>query len=246
MLHVSLRKIGVAVLVVAVTIAVAFILGTQAGNKVAEWQYRENRDKTTKLMLSDMRTLEIGDKLPDHTFEDLEGAEIRLSDLVSGRTIICFFEIGCGTCIVELEAMQAALEDSLRRHVVLISPDDRLDLREARAAYDIQAPILWDQHSFYAQNLKIPARPFNVVIDSSLTIEWIIAGKLSESELRKFLQNYISVAQGRLYKSERSIDYETETTFYRGGSFRGSVCSCLGFHAGGEFGPRIRTVLHRL
>lgn len=189
MASVNLKKTGVAALVLAVVIAIAAILGTEAGNFYNERRYLESRDNSTTSMLSEMQTLEIGGKLVDHTFENLEGDDVRLSDLITDRTIVCFFDVDCGGCLFELEEMQTALADSLRRHVILISRDDRVKLQEARAAYNIKAPILWDQDAFYARNLKIQVRPFNVMIDSTLTIRKIVAGKLTGSEFREFMTN---------------------------------------------------------
>lgn len=185
----NFKKMGVAVLVFAVVIAGAIVLGTQAGNFYSERRSLERRDQSTTSMLSEMQTLEIGGKLTDHTFENLEGDDVRLSDLVTGRTIVCFFDIDCGGCLLELEEMQAALDDSLRRHVILISHDDRVDLMEARAVYNIEAVILWDQDAFYSRNMKVQVRPFNVVVDSALTIRKIVAGKLTGSEFREFMSD---------------------------------------------------------
>lgn len=187
MASVNLKKIGVAILVFAAVIAVAVIVGTEAGNFYNERRAIEQRDDLTAAKLRQMQTLEIGGKLQDHTFENLEGEDVRLSDLITNRTIVCFFDIACGACLMELEEMQAALGDSLRRHVILISHDDRVDLQEARRAYNIEAPILWDQDSFYALNLKITTRPFNVMIDSTLTIREIVIGMLNGSEFRKYM-----------------------------------------------------------
>lgn len=185
----NLKKAGVAVLVLVGVVAVAVILGTEAGNFYSERRSIENRDKSTELMLSQMQTLQIGGKLRDHIFENLEGDEVRLSDLITDRTIVCFFDVDCGSCLYELKEMQSALEDSLHGRVILISHDDRLNLREARAAYDIRVPILWDQNSSYAQNLKIQVRPFNVVVDSTLTIRWIVMGQLTDSEFRDVMSD---------------------------------------------------------
>jgi peroxiredoxin len=134
-----------------------------------------------------MRTLEIGGKLEDHTFENLDGTDLRLSDMITDRTIICFFSVDCGSCFFELEEMQATLKGSLHNHVILISHDDRVSLQKARTAYNIESPILWDQNGFYARNLNIQVRPFNVMIDSTLTIRKIVAGKLNGSEFHEFI-----------------------------------------------------------
>jgi len=189
MVYIQLKKASVAILVFAVVIAVAIILGTEAGDFINKRRYLQNREKSTATKLAQMQTLEIGGKLPDHVFEDLEGNEIRLSDLIADRTVVCFFDIGCGGCLLELEEMQSALEDSLHRRFILISHDDRVDLQEARDDYSIKAPILWDQNSFYARNLKIASRPFNVGVDSTLTIGWIVIGKMSRDELREIISD---------------------------------------------------------
>lgn len=189
MARANLKKVGMAALVLAVVIAGAFILGTEAGNIVNERRYVDSRDHSTASMLSQMQTLEIGGKLPDHTFENLDGTDVRLSDLITGRTIVCFFDVDCGGCLFELEAMQTALADSLRRHVILISHDDRIDLQEARDTYNIEALILWDQDAFYARKHKINSRPFNVMVDSTLTIRRIVIGMLTGSEFRDFMSD---------------------------------------------------------
>lgn len=189
MANVDSRKIGVALLVFAAVITVAVIIGTEAGNFYNERAAKQSRDNFTIRKLAQMQTLEVGGKLPDHTFENLEGADVRLSDLVTDRAIVCFFDVSCGSCLVELEQMQIALADSLRRRIILISKDDRVDLQEARTAYNINAPILWDQDNFYAHNLEINNRPFNVMIDSTLTIKKIVVGVMEGSEFSDFMSD---------------------------------------------------------
>ncbi|MDH3891729.1 MAG: peroxiredoxin family protein [candidate division Zixibacteria bacterium] len=189
MASLDFKKIGVAVLIFAAVITVAVIVGVEAGNFYNERAAKQSRSDFTEYKLAQMQTLGVGGKLQDHTFENLEGADVRLSDLVTDRAIVLFFDVACGSCLVELEQMQTALADSLRRRIILISHDDRVDLQEARTAYNIDAHILWDQDNFYAHNLEINNRPFNVMIDSTLTIKKIVVGVMEGSEFSDFMSD---------------------------------------------------------
>lgn len=163
--------------------AFAVVLGTQAGKMYANWDNQRKLAQTTRVVVDLMETIDIGDTLPDHVFEDLERNPVRLSDLIKGRTLVTFISPNCPSCEFQIEDFSRALNtDQQKNGYIFISPHNPRYLEELQDKYNLEAPILYDHRSKYWSMLSINTTPFNVQIGQDMILEEIFAGPLSEDE----------------------------------------------------------------
>ncbi|MFH1686197.1 MAG: redoxin domain-containing protein [bacterium] len=183
-----MKRFLVGAVAVVVTAVVAAGLGVVGAKAWRSYRFDAVRAEQTQKTLDHMGTIEIGGRLPDNDFEDLEGNRVRLSTLVREGAVLSFFRSNCGHCLDELDSLRSITRDSADfSRVILISHEDRLDLKQAAADLDIRCPILWDRDNAYAGKLRVTTQPFNVVVDSSLTIIEVLAGAMMPKDFERLL-----------------------------------------------------------
>lgn len=177
------------VAVVLFTVALAYVLGSQTGNLLADKKERDARfvrTLQTEELLDRMGTIQVGNTLPDHTFQGLDRQFYRLSSLMQDHTLISVFDYHCDNCLAELEQYKKAVHDSGQaKHIILISGSNPLQLIELRDTYNIPFTILYDEDRMFLTNHNITTFPFNIVVNGSMQIEQIAAGSLIEDEIRQ-------------------------------------------------------------
>lgn len=167
-------------------ISVAYVLGTQAAGLLDEWelnrnadQYRSKAIEQTSATLRRMGTINVGDTLPNFSFEDIDGNLHRLSELVTDHTLITYIKPDCDACLIKLERLRNAangLDDY--EHVLLISSANPLHLQRLRDDYGLESLMLYDEESLFSKTLKIQSFPFNLIVDRSRVIRTIHASVL--------------------------------------------------------------------
>ena len=180
----NLRKVSIAVSVFAITLATAWLLGTQAGNLVTESKtrdYKERRHTQTKQVLEQMGTIKVGDRLPNYALEDLNGRIWQLSELIDDKAIISFYKPDCGACEQQLDEFRESGLDPSK--LILISADNPLHLKALAQADGIESVILYDENRAVSEALGITISPFNIVLNHSLVIKRIEAGSMRANEL---------------------------------------------------------------
>ena len=81
------RKVIIAVSLILV-IAVAYIFGVEAGQFIKsskESGYKSLRAKETPIILKKMNSVNIGDKLPNYYFYDIDGNFVELKQIIQSR-----------------------------------------------------------------------------------------------------------------------------------------------------------------
>lgn len=73
--------------------------------------------------------------------------------------------------------------------VILVSPSTPEFVNEAQKELGTAFPVLYDTLDRYRTELKIASYPFNILVDSDLTIKRIVVGALTTSECRTTLNN---------------------------------------------------------
>jgi peroxiredoxin len=185
----KIQTIAKGAAVVLVTVALAYVLGSQTGNLLADRRERDARfvrTQQTEELLDQMGTIQVGNTLPDHTFQGLDRQYHRLSDLLQDHTLISIFDYHCDNCLKELQQYMKVVRDSNQaKHIVLISGSNPLQLIELRDTYSIPFRILYDEDAMFLTNHNITTFPFNIVVNRSMQIEQIAAGSLMEDEIRQ-------------------------------------------------------------
>lgn len=178
-------------LIWVIVIGAGLLVGGFGGSHVAktvraiqsERQGRE-RLQVQESVLKQMGTLNVGDTLQDHVFEDLNLQPVRLSSIVSTPTIISVFDPGCDACLEELATYQQILSPAaLKRNVIFISGSNPRYMAELVASTGLVSHVLYDHHSAWLGSYRILTFPFNLVRDSDLVVRRIIVGQLEEDDL---------------------------------------------------------------
>lgn len=172
-----------------VVIGLASILGVLAGNMVESFKRQAQREEATQGILEHMQSINVGDTIPDYQFENLDNQQVRLSELISERTVLVFFDPYCHHCLVQLDSMELALGDSWAgEYIILISAAKLQDLQAVRDERNIRSWILWDRGDAYADMLNVFTKPFNIAIDADMVIHDIVAGPLTVSDIQRLVK----------------------------------------------------------
>ncbi len=146
--------------------------------------YQRSRAEMTRTRLANAGAVNIGDTLIDHVFEDLNQNRVRLSDLVSGVTLISVVAPTCGSCSDQILLIsQLASNGPESGLFVFISSANPRYLQEMQAETGLSSPLLYDHRKEWITNYQITDFPFNIIVDENLVIQDIILGGILEQEL---------------------------------------------------------------
>jgi len=151
-------------------------------------ELKQSRREYTEGLLRSMNTIAVGDRLPDHQFQDLEGRLQTLSDLTGDSTLVILFHPSCHFCDDELDALGDAVSDpSHHQRFLLASPGDIVEIVEKKEQFGIQSLVLHDQDGEYLTELGVSSFPFNIVVRRDGVIQDIVAGGLDAEDLAHFV-----------------------------------------------------------
>lgn len=182
------RKVIIAVSLILV-IAVAYIFGVEAGQFIKsskESGYKSLRAKETPIILKKMNSVNIGDKLPNYYFYDIDGNFVELKQIINSKTLFVFFSHDCSACMDELELLNKMTSDSLvSLKLVLISDSNPFDLMRLKKHMGLPFQIIYDHGRIYNAVTRVASTPFNFIVNSDLSIEAIYPGQLFETDIQQ-------------------------------------------------------------
>ncbi len=143
----------------------------------------------TSAVVTQMGTIDVGDILPDHIFEDLSRNPVSLSSALPTGGLVSFISPTCASCEEQLTEFSASVAENeqVGRFVFISGQNPRL-LEEVRDKHNLRAPILYDHHQVYWKQMNINSFPLNVFVDDKMVITDMIVGPLSAAEFSRFLQ----------------------------------------------------------
>jgi len=152
---------------------------------------RERSTRATQEILENMGTVAVGDTLPNHAFEDIDGNVIRLLDLVDKYAVICYVMLDCEACLEEiyLTANAAGTPDE-QRHFIFISDGNAVHFQRIRAKTESASRFLFDQGGRFREALQLYSFPFNIMVDDDLTIRVLRSGILSVGDVRMYARDF--------------------------------------------------------
>ncbi len=194
--YISVSKYLLAtVIVILVGYFSALKVGAYINNKRLEQKQQAVEQKKkdfTDALLAHMQSLNIGDTLPDHRFEDLYRRPVYLSSLVQGQTILIFFDPYCENCNEEMNTVNRTLSTTREYECfIFISGGNPRLIEEMPALSELKSPVLYDHNREYINRFKIFTFPFNVVIDKNLVIQEIYGETLTPDEIKRIIKNHI-------------------------------------------------------
>lgn len=173
----------------------ALKVGAYINNKRLEQKQQAVEQKKkdfTEALLDHMQSLNIGDTLPDHRFEDLYRRPVYLSSLVRGQTILIFFDPYCENCNEEMNTVNRAVSTTREyEYFIFISGGNPRLIEEMPALAELKSPVLYDHNREYINRFKIFTFPFNVVIDKNLVVREVYGETLTPDEINRIIKNHI-------------------------------------------------------
>ena len=155
-----------------------FLRGQQEADRL------EVRKRMTDQILNKMKTLEVGNTLRDHMFEDLEENKVPLSSMIHGNTMISIISPSCPSCIDELNQLKHTVHDSSDfKYFVFISSGNPRFLRDVRDSTNVPSLFLYDHRAEYLSIYNITTYPFNITVDSNLVVRNITSGAFLDDEI---------------------------------------------------------------
>lgn len=132
--------------------------------------------------------MEIGAKIPNYYFHDLDGNFVELENIIKSKTLLTYITADCDACIIQVEALKKHSESyNTDFKFMLISFSSPFNLMELLENYELSYMTLYDHGKQYGNHLGISIFPFNIVLDSGLIVTGIFPGKLMEEQLKEVI-----------------------------------------------------------
>ena len=166
-----------------VVVGVSAVAGNYLGEANSRRKARADREIVTSQVLRKVNAVQVGKKLPDHVFRDLELKEIRLSSVISGKSVVSILSPSCGACDEQLGNIAHGLPLEVQeKSVIFITSYHPPKLSEIRDSLHLKAKVLFDYGNIFTDSLSVYVFPFNIMVDSDLTITDIIVGPIGPSD----------------------------------------------------------------
>ncbi len=179
-----MRLVIVAV-VLFVTVAMAWVLGTFAAEMYSKGRKREAQ----QMILRQMDDLKVGDTLVDWEFENLQFQGSRMSESVGGRTLVYVVDPECHTCVEDIEVLSRLTgTGDAELPILIISGGNPRYLLDWQRKYSLPIPILYDHGRAFCQSLDITTYPFHFVISKELVVEELMPGTLEPEYVENFVK----------------------------------------------------------
>jgi len=188
-MKISSGIVGISVAVIVVSFA--FVAGQSLGdyfNKKQEDQSASRRSDQTERLLIDHIQLGAGDTLPDQAFETLVFDTVRLSEVLSDRSVLVAVLPGCGSCLEEMGTIaeiQAARD--LVGPFVFVSSGNPRELAAIRDSLGLANPFLYDHRGAFLSQFGIDIYPMCLTVSRTRELEDILIGSLLPSEIETVL-----------------------------------------------------------
>jgi len=181
------------VLAVAITIGLAYFLGSQVGDHIATQQAEANfldqRSSDTKEIVAQANNVTPGNILPDHVFERMSGEQVALYDLLRVRTPIAFFSSGCPACTKLVERIVSVATDPRDMEgFLLITDTDLQQLTAFCEQHGFKGTVLIDRKMDFMKSIFTEVLiPTIIVVDSAAVIQDVFVGGLTEEEIAEYM-----------------------------------------------------------
>ena len=175
-----------ALLVIVLNAVLLIVSGCSTATPTAEPEV--NADPTTPPI-----GLAVGYTAPELTITDLDGQEIRLSELRGKPVLVNFWAVWCGFCRIELPEMQEVYQEHKGDGFVILAIDVQEDPAQVKAFVDelgLTFPIIVDDTGVTTRAYRVRGLPTSYFIGP----DGIILGKQIGQIDRQWIQDHLALA----------------------------------------------------
>ena len=143
-------------------------------------------------------SIAVGQPAPDFTLPQLDGTQLRLSDLRGKPVIVNFWASWCGPCRDEIPQL-VALHRQHATDLTIVGVDLQEDAGSVRSFvndFGMSYPVVLDTHGATIRPYHITGPPTSVFIDASGTVRKIVLGPLAGSDLEADIAAIAGPASG--------------------------------------------------
>ena len=136
----------------------------------------------------------VGGPAPEITLKNLQGQEVRLSDLRGKIVLLNFWATWCKPCKDEMPAMQASY-DKLRDHGLVVLAVNELEDTE-KVIEHVQKhghtfPVVMDRDNVVANRYGVVGLPASFIVDrQGIVREQIMGSLLTEKRITELVNRY--------------------------------------------------------
>jgi len=137
--------------------------------------------------------LAVGFTAPELTLTDLEGQEIRLSELRGKPVLVNFWAVWCGFCRIELPEMQEVYQEHKDDGFVILAIDVQEDPDQVKAFVDelgLTFPIIIDDTGVTTRAYRVRGLPTSYFVGP----DGIILGKQIGPIDRQWMKDHLALA----------------------------------------------------
>jgi peroxiredoxin len=134
-----------------------------------------------------------GDRAPDFTLADLDGNEVRLSDLRGRPVIINFWATWCGPCRIEMPELQEAYEEHQDEDLAVLAVNREENPDTVRSFFYEELALtftpLLDTQATVADLYRVFNLPTTFFVDEGGTITAVHRGPLTGGQIASYLED---------------------------------------------------------
>lgn len=136
----------------------------------------------------------IGDDAPNFLLKDMNGNEHKLSDYKGKGVFLNFWATYCGPCKEEMPYMNNVFREYQSKGVEILAintGEAELLVNKFIDTYDLNFPVLYDRDEAVTVAYDFIPLPTTFLIDADGKIVDIIAGSLTEEDIRNYMDKII-------------------------------------------------------
>lgn len=143
-----------------------------------------------------------GERLPDCSFEGLDGKPLRLASLEGTPQVLNFWASWCGNCIKEMPAFNRVAAATADRvgfvgmDLLDVLGESRTTARRFAAKTGVRYSLAYDPSGLLYGHFGAaahPVMPLTVFVDSNLVVKERHFGELTEDDLRSLIKKYFAI-----------------------------------------------------